>query len=191
MADFAELLQTRRSIRDYQDRTVSKDLIRQVIKDSCLAPNAGNRQPWRFVVIHHRGIIQEISEHCKANHVREIEDNPISPLKQYEAALRSKTFNIFYNAPCLVYILGNIAVHSLYVDCALAASYFMFSAADRGLGTCWIGLGARIVDELLRERIGIGTQERIVAPIIAGYPKRIPSPPSRREADIIEIQDGS
>ena len=189
MADFEELLRTRRSIRDYEDRSVPADLIRKIIDDSCMAPSAGNRQPWRFVVIHDRSLIRQISDHCKGNHVAEIETNPDSPLKQYESALRNRSFNIFYNAPCIVYVLGNRNLHSIYVDCSLAASYFMLSAANRGLGTCWIGLGARISDSALLDKVGVAAQDCIVAPIIAGYPKKIPPPPPRREAVIAEIQE--
>jgi len=38
MADFFELLKTRRSIRDFQDKEVSIDLIRAILKDTCMAP---------------------------------------------------------------------------------------------------------------------------------------------------------
>lgn len=51
-----------------------------------------------------------------------------------------------YDAPCLIYIAGQKDSISLDVDCTLAASYFMFSAADRGLGTCWVDLGSVIKD---------------------------------------------
>ena len=48
MADFSELLNKRRSIRDYEERAVSLDLIKEIIRDSCLAPSSGDGQPWRF-----------------------------------------------------------------------------------------------------------------------------------------------
>ena len=39
MADFSELLSKRRSIRDYEDRVVSLDFVKEIIRDSCFAPN--------------------------------------------------------------------------------------------------------------------------------------------------------
>lgn len=77
---------------------------------------------------------------------------------------------------CLVYICGQKDIRSLDVDCALAAAYFMFSAIERGLGTCWIGLGKYIHAPDLRRLIGIPDDCRIVAPIIVGYPKAVPEP---------------
>ena len=44
MADFVELLKKRRSIRDYEDKEVSVKTIKEIIKESCLAPSSGNGQ---------------------------------------------------------------------------------------------------------------------------------------------------
>ena len=89
-------------------------------------------------------------------------------MKKYESTLRDKHFNVFYNAPCLVYIGGSERVRSLQVDCALAACYFMFLACERGLGTCWVGFGTSIQDPKVREQVGMPKDYRIVAPIVVG-----------------------
>jgi len=116
-----------------------------------------------------------------------IEMNPDAPIKRYESALRNPDFNVFYNAPCLVLIVGSKQIRSLDVDCALAACYFMFAASHRGLGTCWIGLGTNVRDPELFKLIGLPEDYRIVAPLILGYPKRIPNPPKRLEPQILNI----
>ncbi len=139
MADFSELLNKRRSIRDYEDRSVSLDLVKEIISDSCFAPSSGDGQPWRFIVVNNKEWIKKLSDESKKNILSYIELNPGASVKKYEAVLRDKDFNVFYNAPCLVYVGGSDKVRSLQVDCALAACYFMFSAAAKGLGTCWIG----------------------------------------------------
>jgi len=107
MIDFPELLQKRRSIRDFQDKEVPPELVREIIQDACLAPSAGNGQPWKFIVIHNRDWIRRLSEESKKNNLSQIEKDPNSPMKKYEARLRDKDFNVFYNAPCLVYIAGS------------------------------------------------------------------------------------
>jgi nitroreductase len=186
MADFFELLKTRRSIRDFQDREVPTDLVREIIKDTCLAPSSGNGQPWKFIVINNRNKIRQLSDESKRNILSYIEKDPASFLKKYEAALRNQAFNVFYNAPCVVYIVGSREVRSLWVDCALAACYFMFSAAARGLGTCWVDLGSEIRSPEILKEIGLPAECRIVAPVALGYPKSIPSP-SERKADILKM----
>jgi len=56
-------------------------------------------------------------------------------LMNYKPILESTDFNVFYNAPCVVYIAGPKEIRTVSVDCALAASYFMLCAPDRGPGT--------------------------------------------------------
>jgi len=186
MADFFELLKTRRSIRDFEDRQVPVALVEEMIQDSCLAPNSANGQPWRFIIVNQKGWIKRLSEESKKNLLLHLEKHPDAHIKRYERTLRDKDFNVFYNAPCLVYILAPRKSGSIYVDCALAASYFMFSAAARGLGTCWVALGANIKDPEVAKAIGLPKDCRIVAPIIVGYPKRIPDPPHRDAPQILK-----
>jgi nitroreductase len=187
MTDFSELLSKRRSIRDYEDMAVSLDLVKEIIRDSCFAPSSGDGQPWRFIIVNNKEWIKKLSDESKRNILSYIELKPDAPLKKYESTLRNKHFNVFYNAPCLVYIGGSEKVRSLQVDCALAASYFMFSAAARGLGTCWVGLGTNIQDAKVREHIGMPKDYRIVAPIVVGYPRNIPGRPDNREAKILKV----
>jgi len=47
----ATLLQSRRSVRKFQTRPVSQELIEQVLEAARWAPSPHGRQPWRFVVL--------------------------------------------------------------------------------------------------------------------------------------------
>lgn len=187
MIEFETLLKTRRSIRSYEDKEVSLETIEKMIKKSCLAPSAGNGQPWRFIIINNKDMIKTLSDESKRNLVADMEKNPSADNKKYEAALRNPNFNVFYNAPVLVYLIGKKSVESLEIDCALSACYFMFSALEMGLGTCWIGFGCHIKDSELRHLIGLPDDCRIVAPIIVGYPKTIPEPAKRIPPQILKI----
>jgi nitroreductase len=185
--DFKNLLINRRSIRNFQDREVPLSVVQEILQDTCLAPTTSNGQPCRFIVIRDRGVMKRLSDESKRNLLADLAGNPDTPIKTYEAALRDDAFNVFYNASCLIYIIGSQEVLSLAVDCALTVAYLMFSAASRGLGTCWIGLGAYICGhEILRE-IGVPEDCRIVAPIILGYPTAIPPASQRLKPDIVRV----
>lgn len=41
---------TRRSIRKYEDKPISRELLEQIIDAGRVAPSAKNRQPWKFLV---------------------------------------------------------------------------------------------------------------------------------------------
>jgi nitroreductase len=182
--DYKTLLTNRRAIRDYQDKEVSLSLIQEIIQESCLAPTASNAQPCRFIIIRNREVLKRLSDESKKNLLAVLEKNPDSPMKMYESTLRDASFNAFYNAPCAIVVTGPKSAGSLDVDCALTVAYLMFSAAARGLGTCWIALGSQLRDPQILEEIGLPGDCRIVAPLIIGYPTAIP-PASERHAPVI------
>jgi nitroreductase len=185
--DFGQILRNRRSIRDFEDKDVAIETVQEILTESCLSPSSGNRQEWRFVIVNNREWIKRISDDSKGNILKEIESNPDAYMSRYKEALENEQFNVFYNAPCLIIILGPEDNHTLEIDCSLIACYLMFSAAQRGLGTCWIGLGTYIRDPELVKDLGIKEDLRIVAPIILGYPKRIPETPERKAPRILKI----
>lgn len=187
MMDFLELLVKRRSIRDFLEKGGPPDTIMEIIKDSCLAPSAGNDQPWRFIIVGNKDLMKKLSDESKKNLLVDFAKNPSSPMKRYMQILQDPAYNVFYNAPCLVFIVESTEHRPPYVDCALAAGYFMFSATARGLGTCWIGLGANIREPELLKEIGIPEGHIIVAPIIVGYPKSIPTEIYRKDPRILKI----
>jgi F420 biosynthesis protein FbiB-like protein len=49
--NLATLLQSRRSVRKYQTRPVSRELVEQILEAARWAPSPHGRQPWRFVVL--------------------------------------------------------------------------------------------------------------------------------------------
>jgi len=186
MLTFAELLKKRRSIREYTDEKVNLVVLDEILRDTCQAPSAMNQQPWKFIIIQDRNLMERISDESKKNLLRELENNPNSRLKKYEAMLRQR-FNVFYNAPCLVLIVGKNEQEFFQRDCGLAAVYFMFAATARGLGTCWIGLGEHIQDEALKKEIGLPEGHEIAAAIIIGYPQMIQEPSVRQPVILKKI----
>ena len=60
--DFKELLEKRRSVRDFEDKEVPLDLIKEIINDSIKAPNASHRQPWSFIIVNNKDMMKRISE---------------------------------------------------------------------------------------------------------------------------------
>jgi nitroreductase len=185
--EYNDLLKNRRSIRVYQDRPVPVALLREMILESTLAPSSGNNQPWKFVVVVNHEMIRRISDESKKNLVTRIEANPNDYIVRYEATLRNKDFNVFYNAPALIIIAGPRDYRNLLVDSALCAGCLMNAAVARGLGSCWVNLGSDIRDEALRRELGIAEDLQIVAPVIIGYPRHIPPAPKREEPVILTI----
>ena len=185
--ELEEVFKNRRSVRNFKDQPVPMEIINEIIIDSTLAPNAGNEQPWKFIIIRNREMINRISSEGKANILRRIENNPGDYAERYKKMLLNEKFNVFYNSPAVIMIIGKSDLKNLYSDCALAACYLMMSATSKGLGTCWVNFATEIKDPNILEELGLPDNHKIIAPIALGYPVKIPEIPKRKEPQILKV----
>jgi nitroreductase len=186
--DIFTALYGRRSIRDFEAREPSRELIVELLTDAVQAPNSINRQAWSFVVVTGRDQLADISRRAKAHALAALAgDLPpgLRPLLENEA------FDIFYNAPALVLICATQPDPMVAQDCCLAAQTLMLSAFARGLGTCWIGFAEGwLRSPEGKARLGLPTEHAVVAPIILGHPRTVPAPTGRQAPQIAWI-DGA
>ncbi len=60
--EFFEMLNRRRTVRDYSERDVPFELIEKAIATAGTAPSGANMQPWRFVVVRDADVKKKIRE---------------------------------------------------------------------------------------------------------------------------------
>src|SRR5512137_2465261 len=68
MIDFAELgevIKTRRSVRRFQDKSVPEDLLLKALELATWAPNGGNYQPWRFLIVSNKDLMNQMADAVK------------------------------------------------------------------------------------------------------------------------------
>ena len=183
MNDVFENIYLRRSIRDYKLNDVPDDIIRELIKVGTYAPSAGNKQPWRFVVIKNREMIARLSDRAKKLWLDRVGESSDPEVKMLANAMKMPEFNIFYNAPVLVLIFAAPGAYSPQDDCAAAAENMMLAARSLGIGSCWIGLGMPLgSDTDVLQELKVPEDYRLMAPLIFGYPvKDIQLAPQRKE----------
>jgi len=120
--DALECIHTRRSIRKYLDKDVPDDLIKQILEAAMTAPSAGNQQPWQFVVITDRILLDKIPEFheyaqmCKEAHLAILVCADISSLR-HEGMWEQ--------------------------DCSAATQNILLAAHALGLGAVWCGVYPR------------------------------------------------
>ncbi len=59
-AEFHELCERRRSVREFSSRPVPRELLEAVVRTAGTAPSGANKQPWRFVVVTDPSLKKEI-----------------------------------------------------------------------------------------------------------------------------------
>lgn len=63
MADFEEVVNTRRSIREYDSKEVEDEKIEKILKAAMQAPGSRLKaEPWEFIVVKNRKTLKEIGE---------------------------------------------------------------------------------------------------------------------------------
>lgn len=177
------LIRDRQSVRDYVDREIPVESIREIIAAGIQAPTALGLQPWRFVVVRDNDLIRRISDFCKPILVEKIEGEPSHPGTEFFlAALKDPEYSIFYGAPVLILVLGAREVISSVIDCTLCAENMLLAAWALGLGSCWVG-SATLVEQSpeLLEELKVPDDHQIVAPLIFGYPAALPPKSERRK----------
>jgi nitroreductase len=63
---FADLMQRRRTVRDFAPRPVSRALIEECLRAAGSAPSGANQQPWHFVAVSDPGVKRRIREAAEA-----------------------------------------------------------------------------------------------------------------------------
>ena len=177
--ELLDAIAQRRAVRDYAPDAVDGTTLDALIHAAVQAPSAIDSQPWRFVVVRQRALLDRIAHEAKQWRLRS------ESSAELRAHLENPAFHIFYHAPALVLIAAEHESPLVVEDCALAAQNLMLAACDKGLGTCWIGFAQDYLSSPAgKELLGIPQAWVPVAPIIVGRP-RVPAPPHpRREPQV-------
>jgi len=156
-----EVIKKRRSIRRYKPTPVPEDILTKILEAARLAPSAGNRQPWHFIV------------------VRDDEKKKQLGISEWAA-----------EAPIVIVGCVDTKIRpepTCIVDLSIAFEHIVLAATNFGLGTCWIG---RLnVDDTIKKALGIPEHIKVVAVTPLGYPDETPGPKDRRSLSEIVHYD--
>ena len=128
---FAELIQTRQSVREYRDIPVADRDLQLLIEAVRLAPSASNSQPWRLVIVNDPDTKNRIA---RATFSALVSFNRFAVQAPVIAVLTIER-------PKIVTQIGARLKDREFslIDIGIAAEHFCLQAAELGLGTCMIG----------------------------------------------------
>lgn len=165
-----DIINDRRSVRDFTDEDVSNEEIETVMEAARWAPSWANTQCWDFVIVRDNGTKQRLLDAF----------GPTNPGRKSVE-----------KAPALIVVCGRKkgsgAKGGEYVttkgdwlmfDCALATQNICLQAHALGLGTVILGFfDAETVAKILE----IPDDVEVVVIVPIGRPARVPKAPKRRE----------
>ncbi|HEX6965216.1 MAG TPA: nitroreductase [Gemmatimonadaceae bacterium] len=173
-------IQTRRSIKRFTDRPVTRDEIETVLAAAALAPNHRLTYPWRFYVL------GPDARHAYGLALGERKARK-QPDPERAAALRETVAAEHRELPCMIAVA--VVVHENpeireedYAATMMAIENLALAAVDLGLGT-HIKTGGVMNDAAARAAAGVPEDQRIVATVSLGEPAELPPakprPPAR------------
>ena len=117
--DTISVIHSRKSVRSYTAKKVSRALLTKLVRAGMAAPTAMNRQPWVFIAIDDRATLDRLARGLK-----------------YAQMLR--------RAPAAIAVCGNMKralsgpMKAFWVqDCSAAAQNVLLAAEASGLGAVW------------------------------------------------------
>lgn len=154
-----EAILTRRSIRKFTSQPISDEQIEKILRAGMQAPSARNKQPWHFVVVKNRELLDKISV-----------------IHPYAYMLKE--------APLGILICGDskieITIEYIVQDCSAATQNMLLAAHDLGLGAVWLGIYPREPRiKALRELLKIPENIIPISMIAVGYPNEKKTPENR------------
>jgi nitroreductase len=157
-----EAILTRRSIRRYSNEPVSREYVRTIMECAMAAPSADNQQPWQFVVVDDRAVLDAIPK--------------VHPYTQ-----------MLKEAMLAIIVCGDKSVMKASdywaQDCAAATQNILLAARALGLGSCWCGVypsEKRV--QALRELFSMPETAIPFCVISVGHPAE-EKPPANRYSD--------
>ena len=184
-----DAIHSRRSIRSYEGKPVPDSAIQTLLEAATYAPSAINVQPWKFTIVTSKSEMKQLSDMAKPALLRVLPDVGDESLVGLKKRLSDPQYDIFYNAPLLVFVSGIKSPYAVY-DCSMAAQNMMLAAYSLGIGSCWIGTAvATANDPKVKANLGVPEDHEVHAALIFGYPKGMPNAPAKRPAMVLKRID--
>ncbi len=137
----------RRSIRKFQDKSVEKIEIEELLKAAMAAPSGRNLQPWLFYVVENKTIQKQLNKMFKD-----------------------------FNAQAFIIVAGDNTLRDkdkeFWVqDCSAAIQNILLAAVELGLGTCWCGIYPKEIETReVQKLLSLNKDTIPLALIQLGYP---------------------
>lgn len=143
-----DVILARRSIRRYEDKEISKNVLDKILEAGRQSPSAANKQPYHFVIVTDSEIKQKMSG-------------------MFSRFLKEAPVVIVGCANTKAILTGKWAT----IDTTIALENMILAAWSLGVGSCWIG---SFKEQKVKDLLKIPKNLKVVALVSFGYPAETP-----------------
>jgi nitroreductase len=165
--DLIEGIRTRRSIRKYSNRPVTREQLREIVRLGTMAPSGLNNQPWRFVTVQDRDLLHKLSLLTKYSYIIE---------------KASACIAVFIDKDAMYHETKDHQAMGACIQNMLLAAHGM------GLGAVWLGEILKNAKEV-RELLGLPDKLDLMAIVAVGYPAGTGGKPDRRPVEEVLLKE--
>lgn len=149
-----DILRTRRSIRKYEDKPLSKEQIDTLLKAALLSPSSKARRPWEFIAVTDKEILTKLSKSRQQGSSRFLDGTALG-----------------------VVVIADPEQCEIWTeDASIAGTILHLTAHSMGLGSCWIQIRERMYDDIrtsedyVKDVLDIPEKYKVECIISVGYP---------------------
>ena len=190
--DTLRQMQSRRSIREFTDRPLTREDIEKLIEAARWAPSNHNRQGWTFIVFEDREELHALAKEIRSALASRVEGTKI-PTQQAEDMLHHATF--FADAPAVILVMHKkpvAMVKSLLannsdgalasgeaISAAMATQNLLLAADALGLGACVL-TAPLLASDVWAQLTDLPQGFLPTCVVAVGYPATAPDAPRRK-----------
>jgi len=120
MCDFKELVKIRRSHRSFDEKEISAEDVKMILRAALMSPTSKSQRSWQFVVVDDKLTMEKLAD-----------------AKDLGGAFLKK-------ASLAIVVLGDATANDCWIeDCSIAAASMQYQAEDLGIGSCWAQMRGR------------------------------------------------
>lgn len=191
-----KVIYARRSVRNFSDKPVPEPLVRRVLEAGRAAPSSGNCQPWKFVVVTNKALIDEMNEAARGIltglHRMYANDETVQTLAAgYEAspnpatydpriirggigtALVNRVNSVLLGAPVVILIAADTrSIGGPQIQVGICGTNMILAANSLGIKATWVGFVSvcNMVPSIM-QKLGLQAPFSITSSVVLGYPR--------------------
>ena len=174
-----ELLMTRRSIREFTRREITRAEVETLIEAAVAVPNHRLTQPWRFYVLGPESR-RAFGLALGSRKAKKLEDPAAAEQMRWRIADEHTALPLMIAVTIVENENPEIREED-YASGMMAVQNIALAAVALGLGT-HIKTGAVMADDAARAAVGVPEGERVIAVVNVGEPAAVPPSKARRPA---------
>ena len=152
MTDFKELVKTRRSHRKFSSEEIAPEAVQLIMRAALMSPTSKSQRAWQFVVVDDKTDIEKLAD------------------------AKNLGSQFMKGAPLAVVVLGDPMQNDCWVeDGSIAAISMQYQAEELGLGSCWVQMRGRGLedgtpaDEVIRGILDIPANYNVLCVVAFGH----------------------